>query len=52
MLQALATMHTILSSLHGRERRQQRGIGKSELHEAVAHGTKSRAHPGRDGRPR
>ena len=43
---------SLLSHTHGRERRQARGIEKRELKEAVKHGRKERANPGRGGEPR
>ena len=43
---------TLLSSLHGRQRRSERGIEKLELQAAIKYGRKERAHPGRDGAER
>ncbi|PNW88703.1 hypothetical protein CHLRE_01g040950v5 [Chlamydomonas reinhardtii] len=40
---------TLISHTHGRERREQRGIERRELQEAVKHGRRERANPGRDG---
>ncbi|KAG2448501.1 hypothetical protein HYH02_006392 [Chlamydomonas schloesseri] len=43
---------TLISHTHGRERREQRGIERRELQEAVKYGRKERANPGRDGQVR
>ena len=43
---------SVLSHTHGRERREARGIDKRELQEAVKHGRKERANPGRNGEQR
>ncbi|PNH12275.1 Eukaryotic elongation factor 2 kinase [Tetrabaena socialis] len=43
---------TLISHTHGRERREERGIDRRELQEAVKYGRRERANPGRDGKPR
>jgi hypothetical protein len=43
---------TLLSNTHGRGRRLERNITKSELKETILHGTKQVANPGRDGSER
>ncbi|GIL85914.1 hypothetical protein Vretimale_8980 [Volvox reticuliferus] len=43
---------SILSHTHGRQRREERGIDKRQLQEAVKYGHKERANPGRDGKTR
>ncbi|PNW84737.1 hypothetical protein CHLRE_03g156650v5 [Chlamydomonas reinhardtii] len=43
---------TLISHTHGRDRREQRGIERRELQEAVKYGRKERANPGRDGQAR
>lgn len=40
---------TLISHAHGRARRDERGIVKRELQEAVKYGRKERANPGRNG---
>jgi hypothetical protein len=44
--------YTVLSSQHGRDRRQLRNISKRDLKAAIKHGVKTPAHPGKDGSPR
>ena len=44
--------YTVLSSQHGRARRQLRNISKMDLKAAIKHGVKTPAHPGKDGTPR
>ena len=44
--------YTVLSSQHGRARRQLRNISKMDLKAAIKHGVKAPAHPGKDGAPR
>ena len=39
----------LVSHTHGRERREERGINKRELQEAVKYGRRERANPGRSG---
>ncbi|KAG2450987.1 hypothetical protein HYH02_004259 [Chlamydomonas schloesseri] len=43
---------SFVSHAHGRQRRQERSIEKRQLQQAIKYGVKSRANPGRDGRPR
>ncbi|KAG2501020.1 hypothetical protein HYH03_000840 [Edaphochlamys debaryana] len=43
---------TVVSHTHGRARREERGILRRELQEAIKYGRKERANPGRDGKPR
>ncbi|GIL64651.1 hypothetical protein Vafri_18557 [Volvox africanus] len=43
---------TLLSHPHGRQRRDERGIDKRQLQEAVKYGRKERANPGRNGQTR
>ncbi|XRB13182.1 VWFA domain-containing protein [Pseudoscourfieldia marina] len=42
----------LVSHLHGRMRRAERGIDRTELKRAVKYGKRSRANPGRNGQPR
>lgn len=44
--------YTVLSSLHGRARRELRNISKTDLKAAIKYGMKEPAHPGRDGAQR
>ncbi|GFR40057.1 hypothetical protein Agub_g595 [Astrephomene gubernaculifera] len=43
---------SLISHAHGRQRREERGIERRELQEAIKYGRKERANPGRDGKPR
>ena len=43
---------TVISHVHGRDRRQERNIDKKELQAAIKHGVKTAANPGRDGSQR
>lgn len=43
---------SLISHDHGRARREERGIGRRELQEAIKYGTKELANPGRDGQMR
>ncbi len=43
---------SLISHAHGRQRREERGIDKRQLQEAVKYGRKERANPGRDGKTR
>ena len=43
---------SLISHDHGRQRRDERGITRRELQEAIKYGQKEPAHPGRDGAPR
>ncbi|GLC46882.1 hypothetical protein PLESTB_000663900 [Pleodorina starrii] len=43
---------SLVSHAHGRQRREERGIDKRQLQEAVKYGRKERANPGRDGKTR
>ena len=40
---------SLISHTHGRERRQERNIQRRELQEAIKHGRREQAHPGRNG---
>ena len=42
----------LVSHLHGRMRRAERGIDRTELKRAVKYGKRSHANPGRNGQPR
>lgn len=39
--------YTVLSTLHGRERKRERGVTTRDLQEAIKHGTKVQSHSGR-----
>ncbi|KAG2493615.1 hypothetical protein HYH03_008132 [Edaphochlamys debaryana] len=43
---------TVVSHAHGRSRRAERDISKRDLQTAIKYGTRERANPGRDGKPR
>lgn len=43
---------TLISHVHGRQRRSERNIQRLELQAAIKHGVKESANPGRDGSPR
>ena len=43
---------SLVSHAHGRARREERGIERRELQEAVKYGRKERANPGRNGEAR
>lgn len=43
---------SLVSHAHGRQRREERGIEKRQLQEAIKYGRKERANPGRDGKQR
>ena len=47
--QSNSTLPTLVSHTHGRMRREERGIERAELQEAVKYGKKERANPGRNG---